>query len=203
MAIRNKRGQFVKGNTPWCKGTKGVVKAWNKNIKGLHFSPSTEFKKGESSPKKGIHQWFVCKGCNKDFYPDDQVKRAYCSKECLTKYFVPGLAKIGIPNTWSNGEKSNLWKGGISKKNKSERQLAMETIEYKKWRRDVFERDNYTCQSCKKYGINLNADHIKPWILFPKLRYDLNNGRTLCVDCHYKIGWKGSHLEKGGNFVYA
>ena len=36
------------------------------------------------------------------------------------------------------------------------------------------------------YGGKLNADHIKPFSLFPELRFDLNNGRTLCVECHKK-----------------
>lgn len=56
--------------------------------------------------------------------------------------------------------------------------------EYKLWRISVFERDNYTCQSCGKRGCKLNAHHIKPWSLFPCDRYDVNNGITLCTDCH-------------------
>ena len=82
------------------------------------------------------------------------------------------------------GANNPNWKGGVSKKNKTERQLAMEKIEYKLWRRSVFERDNFTCQFCGERGSRLNADHIKPWILFPELRYAIDNGRTLCEECH-------------------
>lgn len=88
-----------------------------------------------------------------------------------------------------SGERNKNWKGGISKINKTERQLAMQTLEYKHWRNYVFKRDNYTCVSCHKRGIKIEADHIKPWRDYPELRYDINNGRTLCKTCHLKIGW--------------
>ncbi len=82
------------------------------------------------------------------------------------------------------GQKNKSWKGGVSKQNKTERQLAMQTSEYKFWRLEVFERDDYTCQECGIRGVELNADHIKPWSKYPELRYERSNGRTLCVDCH-------------------
>ena len=56
--------------------------------------------------------------------------------------------KKGIPNFVQRGENNNNWKGGISKINKTIRQLIMETIEYKNWRRKIFERDDYTCVKC-------------------------------------------------------
>lgn len=56
--------------------------------------------------------------------------------------------------------------------------------EYNNWRRLVFERDEYTCQSCGQHGGILNAHHIKPFSKFPDLRLDINNGITLCKDCH-------------------
>lgn len=72
------------------------------------------------------------------------------------------------------------WQGGITSENKRRRNLA----EYKQWRSKIFARDDYTCQICRKRGGELNADHIKPWSLYPKLRLKLSNGRTLCVECH-------------------
>lgn len=75
------------------------------------------------------------------------------------------------------------WKGGISKKNKRERT----SVQYKKWVKTVFERDSYTCQTCKKIGGKLNAHHIKPFALYPELRTYISNGLTLCVKCHIDL----------------
>ena len=33
-------------------------------------------------------------------------------------------------------------------------------------------------------GVNLNAHHLNGWNAFPEQRFDLDNGVTLCTDCH-------------------
>lgn len=60
------------------------------------------------------------------------------------------------------------------------------TPEYEKWRRSVFERDEYTCQKCGVVGGDLNAHHIKKFKDYPENRYEIENGKTLCVSCHKK-----------------
>ena len=70
----------------------------------------------------------------------------------------------------------------------------METLQYKEWRKIVFERDKYTCQICGIKNIKFHADHIKPWALYPKLRYELTNGRTLCIACHIKTDTYGGKI---------
>jgi hypothetical protein len=93
------------------------------------------------------------------------------------------------------GKNTFLWKGGIYPKHLAIRQSP----EYKKWRKLVFERDNYTCQICNIKGVELNADHIKPFSTYPELRTKLSNGRTLCVPCHRKTdtyGIKAIKLKK-------
>lgn len=72
------------------------------------------------------------------------------------------------------------YQGGITPENKVIRNS--EKIKY--WRKDVFERDNYTCRKCNQKGGVLNAHHIKRFSDYPELRTELSNGITLCVECH-------------------
>ena len=82
------------------------------------------------------------------------------------------------------GSANYNWKGGIT----SEHMKIRMSSEMQAWRVSVMERDDYTCQVCKKRGGNLHADHIKPFALYPELRFDMSNGRTLCVSCHRQFG---------------
>lgn len=66
----------------------------------------------------------------------------------------------------------------------SERTKAYASLKYQLWRNKLFKRDKYTCQDCGQIGKELNAHHILFWSEFPKLRYDLGNGVTLCRGCH-------------------
>lgn len=91
-----------------------------------------------------------------------------------------------------SGDRSHFWRGGVSTENEKVRKSA----EYKQWRQLVFYRDDFTCQICKEKGGNLHADHIKTFAYHPELRLDISNGRTLCVDCHYKTDTYGSKAVK-------
>ena len=95
------------------------------------------------------------------------------------------------------GEKSPLWRGGVSPLNRKIRY----SLEYRLWRDAVFKRDDYTCIWCgDNKGGNLNADHIKRFSEFPELRFAIDNGRTLCVGCHRKTDNWGSRGLKGRKY---
>ena len=60
-------------------------------------------------------------------------------------------------------------------------QRNYEDPNYKKWRKEVYRRDGFKCRwpNCKARR-GLNAHHIKTWAHYPGLRFDPNNGITLC-----------------------
>ena len=64
------------------------------------------------------------------------------------------------------------------------------------WRRNIFERDNWTCQECYIRGGRLFSHHIRKFSKYPLLRFDTNNGLTLCTLCHNKtIGQEDQFIE--------
>ena len=148
------------------KSLEGRV-AWNKGTRGLVKPNSGSFRKGQPPPLKGKRNPKLIGNTN-------------------------GFKKGHI--TWNTGLKgfrsgsvSNFWKGGVNTENAKIRN----SLEYKLWRKSVFERDNYTCIWCgirsgNGKAVILNADHIKPFALIPELRLAIDNGRTLCRDCHQK-----------------
>lgn len=56
-----------------------------------------------------------------------------------------------------------------------------------KFRDGVYERDEYTCQTCGKVGGKLNAHHLDGWNWATNKRFDISNGITLCEKCHNKF----------------
>lgn len=58
--------------------------------------------------------------------------------------------------------------------------------EYKIWRTSVMTRDANTCQKCGSTS-NLEVHHIKTPQDNPELSLDMNNGITVCEDCHKNI----------------
>lgn len=163
----------------------------------------------ETYKRYRTHLSFVCRHCNTPFTrPPNYVTVAepYCSKQCTSRARGKGFTKhcevcgveFGVApsiahrhrtcgsaackKAMKSGAFNPNWKEGASadKRNTS-------TAEYRAWRSAVFERDDYTCQMCGQVGGDLNADHIKAWKLFPDLRFEISNGRTLCVCCHRSV----------------
>ena len=103
--------------------------------------------------------------------------------------------KISTKNA-KYGKDSHWWKGGVATLQNSVRNAG----KYKQWRMAVYERDNYACQKCDG-GRNLKAHHIKTFSEIRKENgfknvkealkceelFDIDNGMTVCGDCHNKI----------------
>ena len=107
-------------------------------------------------------------------------------------------AHLGMKKPWAlpippkYGSENFMWKGGVTPINEKIRK----SHEYKLWRNAVYERDNYTCIWCGKRGGKLHADHIKPFAYYPELRFAIDNGRTLCIECHRTTETYGERVKK-------
>lgn len=144
---------------------------------------------------------YECDDCGEDI--DDRAQRIqyeeddihYC-RECA---FIRGLIDdktfmewCGISNehyhagVTPEGE-ALIWFGSKTPPWERTNREIRNSQEYTEWRTKVFERDEYTCQHCKKVGVELNAHHIKEFSKYPDKRFDIDNGLTLCVACHKEV----------------
>ena len=102
------------------------------------------------------------------------------------KRMISGIKRRSESDKWKSaahfqkGEKHPNYKGN----NIRFRGQKANQYEYKKWRKDVFTRDDYTCQKCGVKATRLNAHHIREWAKFPEERFNIDNGITLCEPCH-------------------
>ena len=133
------------------------------------------------------------KGKMPKFIPDNKgVIRSKANKKKISNTLKRKGIKPPRPPIESlcRGERHRWWKGGITPINEAIRK----SLEYKLWRKAVFERDDYTCIWCGKKDKTIQADHIKPFSLFPELRFAIDNGRTLCKECHQKTDTYGKNV---------
>lgn len=66
---------------------------------------------------------------------------------------------------------------------------------YKAFRTEVLKRDNFRCQMPSCYNSrNLHVHHIQPWAIASSLRYEKDNGITLCKQCHKSVEGKELHF---------
>jgi hypothetical protein len=97
--------------------------------------------------------------------------------------------KLSVAHKGKIGPSSSHWLGGITPIN----MVIRHCDDYVAWRTAVFQSDNYTCQECGQRGVPLEAHHIKSFAHYPELRFDVDNGITLCEKCHHK---KGRHHRR-------
>lgn len=156
----------------------------------------------------------TCPTCQTIFHPWRGNKRnhIYCKSSCArrSQAFKDNLTRVntgridptrGKPRPNRAGANSNFWRGGVSKVNRTERQNFSRTMEYKNFRESVLQRDKFTCVLCGDHSYKgrgehcyLYVDHLKPYSLFPELRVEITNARTLCGSCHKKTDTYGTRI---------
>lgn len=100
----------------------------------------------------------------------DRVKQT-----CMERYGVPYY----VMTQRMVGPMNYNWKGGIAI-----RRNERATYDYQNWRNGVYARDHYYCQCCGQHSGSLVAHHLFNWRDNEDKRYDIDNGVTLCEQCH-------------------
>jgi hypothetical protein len=157
-SLRDKKGRFLKGYHPSLK---------TEFQKGEHASIKTELGKGKNHPNYGKSLSL-------------EIKRKIGKANKGRKFSEEMIKNFSEAHKGKVGEKASAWKGGIT----PIYQIIRTSKEYKIWREAIFKRDNYTCRACKKRGGILNAHHVLPFSKYPEKRFEMENGITLCIDCH-------------------
>lgn len=155
----------------------------------------------------------ICEYCNNEFLDWPCRVARFCCRKCYQKSLIGKklsaetiqkliISKTGLKRSeqarrniarGKMGSLNPMWRGGAS----SKRLKLIDSFNYKHWRTAVFERDDWTCKKCNKRGGKLNADHVIPFFKDESLVYDLDNGQTLCVECHREK----TRLEMKENWV--
>lgn len=112
----------------------------------------------------------TCRKCGTTFRPVSGGVQVYCSKSCANQ---------------RTGKLSPQWKGGVTQSN--ERAQLGDAL--RQWRLAVFRRDNYRCRKCGATA-DLHAHHVLSFADHPSLRLAVDNGLTVCIDCHGAIHGK-------------
>lgn len=131
---------------------------------------------------------------NKFYCPDCAFKEGLITEEEFIEAVIPSIYQHKAKAIVHDGE---IYIAYGKEKFEFEKGIQdyRQTKEYRDWRSMVFERDNFTCQICGKVGGSLNAHHIKKFNEYPKLRFEVSNGVTLCEKCHRELHKR----ERNGN----
>lgn len=168
-------GTFKKGNIPWDKGIKRpkFSKEWLSNLAESHrgnrnaanFERTKEYKESMAIATKGIPK-------------SSQMKERV--RSALT-----GKPKSEEHKNKMRGE--NNWNWNPDRKQVLENCGGRSNAEYKWWTKKVKERDSGRCRIANDAcSGNMVAHHILSYALYPELRYEINNGITLCHFHHPK-----------------
>lgn len=173
--FRNKWGKHIEKRKRWesrqfcsheCSNKSPIrIAKCTKNLWGRK-PPKTAFKKGDNMGENH-RNW---KG-----------GKPNC-KDCGLKLSTYGLKYCQIHfGLHQRGENHPNWVNGNYKK--SDKKWSSSAYVY--WSLSVKNRDNWKCkissENCKG---QLESHHILNWVDYPELRYDINNGITLCHAHH-------------------
>lgn len=193
MGNKNKLGKKNNFKNPRARAEK-----ISKSLKGHPIYKSPERSRNISNALKGKPSNFKGKKLSPEAI--DKIRVAHLGKKLSVEHKIK-LREInlkkGIRPPVLKGTDNPAWKGGVTPLYEKIRHSFM----YDLWRKKVFEKDNYICQNCSRWGGNLEVHHLKSFFEIIteynikdiegaykcKALWDINNGITFCQNCHAKI----------------
>lgn len=149
----------------------------NPTSKGKHWKLSEETKRKMSDAKKKLFQQRpelkeFSRGNLKFVKSTKGIPRP---EEVKIKI---SMSKTGVKVPKLQGKNHFRW---IDDRTKLVKRQERNDVAYKEWRKSVWSRDGFKCkiESAECEG-RIEAHHILGWREYSELRYELNNGITLC-----------------------
>jgi 5-methylcytosine-specific restriction endonuclease McrA len=175
--------------------TSGIVKScgcWTRekfDITGRKFNRLTVMKHHHIS--KSRKTCWLCKcDCGKEIIVETCNLKSGGTKSCGC-YNIERFSKLNYNPLLTDEERL--------KKGRDKR--------IKQWRREIYKRDNYSCCLCgrkRERFFGIVAHHIYSYGKNKELRFDLNNGSTLCQKCHDEFhknyGYKNNTKKQWDEF---
>lgn len=141
-----------------------------------------------------------CEKCDIDFVPASSTKGRFCSIECYWDSTVrrdshrcmdcdsqispaKGVKRCrSCISKHMSGSNHWAWK---EDRNSLKKENRHGDSAYREWRKEVWLRDNFKCKIANPdCAGRIEAHHILVWSEYPELRYQTNNGITLCHAHH-------------------
>ena len=203
--VRQQRAVFDKHKHHYCsyectnKGKSKYYSGENASFYGRSHNEETKNKisitkvsanqKGKNN-KNFKSETVLCEICGKEIdLPPHRIKGSkhhYCSNECRWKGV--GKYQSGVNNPAYNPNKTD-----------EEREQERKYLEYYEWRRQVYRRDNWTCQVTRIKSGDIVAHHLESYATNKDLRTDINNGIVLSEKIHklfHKIYGYGNNTKE-------
>ena len=164
---------YISKDCPVCGKSFTVHKIHIERGQGKYCSKSCA--RSGSPARKRTRLMLACHLCGKQFDKHlSEIKKSigglhFCSRDCWYEY-----NQLDNHYGYAGGQNERV------------------NPDYLKWRKNVLKRDHGYCRLCHSID-RLEAHHIHRFTTHTDLRWDVDNGLTLCHDCH--VGFRNHEEE--------